>query len=177
MSPSAAAQPKRRNVAVQQLEDVVEEVPGAASPRTPTARDASYDEKRHERQLRIKADDVSCENDTVRRRTRALDASTTEAARGGLINNLVQPTEKRTQAQTQAQLVASTKNRVCRNLHCKPRKTTNTQCERTEIDYQSTINTFRCTDKRLFVTARSTLSEHVPHREQPRKKAVETASV
>ena len=36
----------------------------------------------------IKGDDVSCKNDKIRRRTRALDASTTEAARGGLINNL-----------------------------------------------------------------------------------------
>ena len=87
MSPSAAAQPKRRNVAVQQLEDVLDEVSSAASPRTPTARDASYDGKRHERQLRIKGDDVSCENDKGRRRTRALDASTTEAARGGLISH------------------------------------------------------------------------------------------
>ena len=79
------AQPKR-NAVLQQLDDVVDEValqrprPGAASPRTPTARDASYDKERHERQLRIKTDDVSCENDKIRRRTRALDASTTEAA-------------------------------------------------------------------------------------------------
>ena len=46
MSPNAAAQPKRRNVAVQQLEDVLDEVSSAASPRTPTARDASYDGNR-----------------------------------------------------------------------------------------------------------------------------------
>ena len=52
----AAAQPKR-NAVLQQLDDAVDEValqrprPGTASPRTPTARDASYDGKRHERQL------------------------------------------------------------------------------------------------------------------------------
>ena len=54
---------------------------------------------------------MSCKNDKIRRRTRALDASTTEAARGGLINHL--STDKK---RTQAQLVtASTKNRVRRD--------------------------------------------------------------
>ena len=52
----AAAQPKR-NAVIQQLDDAVDEValqrprPGTASPHTPTARDASYDGKRQERQL------------------------------------------------------------------------------------------------------------------------------
>ena len=100
MSPSAAAQPKRRNVTVQQLEDVLDEVSSAASPRTPTARGASHDGKRHERQLRIKGDDVSCENDKGRRRTRALDASTTEAARGGLISHHTIVTKRKNTCQS-----------------------------------------------------------------------------
>ena len=84
----------------------------------------------------IKGDDVSCENDKGRRRTRALDASTTEAARGGLISH--HTTDRKTNTRTNTSTTRySEHEKPCVEespLHTKKKKT-NTQCERTEIDY------------------------------------------
>ena len=86
---------------------------------------------------------MSCKNDKIRRRTRALDASTTEAARGGLINHLL--------------------NRVRKDLHCsyrlcflptqnnrKPDKTK--QHTHSAKEQRSTTDTFRCNGRRLYVS-------------------------
>ena len=95
-----------------------------------------------------------------------------------VLSAIIQPTEKRTQAQTQAQLVtASTKNRVCRNLHCKPRKnnkhTVRKNRDRLSIDYQhislhrqKTLRNRAVNLFRICVTQRTT-----------EKKAVENPSV
>ena len=167
MSPSAAAQPKRRNVTVQQLEDVL---------KFQTQRLLAL--RRHVTHLmlgsdmsgncEIKGDDVSCENDKGRRRTRALDASTTEAARGGLISH--HTTDRKTNTGTNTSTTRySEHEEPC--VEESPLQTKKKQQTHSTKEQRLTINTFRCTDKRLFVTVRSIFSEPVSLREQPEKQS------
>ena len=122
---------------------------------------------------------MSCENDKIRRRTRALDASTTEAARGGLINHL--STDRKNEHKHNS--LQRARRTVCVGIptahivsvscplkiienQVKKHTHTHTQCERTEIDCRH-ISLQRPKTVRI---ARSTFSEHVSHREQRQKK-------
>ena len=90
-----------------------------------------------ERQLRIEGDDVSCENDKGRRRTRALDASTTEAAPGGLISHHTTDRKNEHRHKYKHNSLQRARRTVCVRIStANQEKTTNTQYERTEIDHQ-----------------------------------------
>ena len=85
----------------------------------------------------IKGDDVSCENDKGRRQTRALDASTTEAARGGLISHHTTDRKNEHRHKYKHNSLQRARRTVCRGIStANQEKTTNTQYERTEIYHQ-----------------------------------------
>ena len=91
---------------------------------------------------------MSCKNDKIRRRTRALDASTTEAARGGLINHL--STDRKNEHKHNS-------SQRARRTVCVPTKNNRTpgktkQHTHSAKEKRSTTDTFRCNGRRLNVS-------------------------